>query len=67
MPERSPTSYFVRHVLEHVEESWRDYAILVDKRDNVLTMLMLLHMPVRCIVELQGGDDDNVMEEVSLK
>ena len=39
---------------------------LLEQWDNVLTMLMLLHMPIRCIVEPWGGDDDNVVEEVSL-
>ena len=66
MSERSPASYLVRHVLACVEESWREYAILLEQWDNVLTMLMLLHMPIRCIVEPWGGDDDNVTEEVSL-
>ena len=64
--ERISASDFVRHVLLGIEVSWQMYAIPDDRRDNVLALLTLLHMPVRCIVKPKGGDEDDVVEEVSL-
>ncbi len=40
------------------EEVWRLYAIPDVQSDNMLTMLTLLHVPVRCAVESVDGDDD---------
>ncbi len=40
------------------------YSISEDQRDNVLAMLTLLHVPVRCVVVPQGGDDADAVEEV---
>lgn len=34
------------------------YAIPDMQLDNVLAMLTLLHMPVRCVVESVDGDND---------
>jgi hypothetical protein len=65
VPAWGPASYFIRHVLAHVDESCWAYVVPVDQRDNVLAMLTLLHMPVQCVVEPHGGDDDGVVEEVS--
>ena len=67
VPESSPALQFVRRVLIHVKESWQAYMVPVDQWDNALAMLMLLHMPVRCVVKPQDGDDDDddIVEEVS--
>ena len=46
------------------EEVWRLYAIPDAQRDNVLAMLTLLPVPVRCVVESVDGDDD-IAAEVS--
>ena len=35
-----------------------------DKRDNVLAMLMLLNVRVRCLVVPQDGDEADAIEEV---
>lgn len=66
VPEWSPVLYFVRCVVPCIEGWWCEYATFVDQWDNVLAILTLLHMPVRCIVEPQGGDDDDVVEDVGL-
>ena len=66
VPERSLASYFVRHMLALNKELWQDFTIQMEQRDNELAMLMLIHMPVRCIVKPQGGDGNDVAEEVSL-
>ncbi len=47
------------------EDSWRLYVIPGAQRDSVLAMLMLLHVPVQCVVESVGGDDD-IAAEVSV-
>ena len=65
VPERTALNS-VRHMLAIVEESWWLYAIPDDQQDNLLAMLTLLHMPMRCVVEPKGGNGDNVVEEVSL-
>ena len=57
---------FVRHMLTSVEKSWQIYAIPDDQWDNVLALLTLLHMPMRCIIKPKGGDEEDVVEEVSL-
>ncbi len=64
VPAWGPASYFIRHVLAHVDELWLAYVVPVDQWDNVLAMMTLLHMPVH-VVEPHGGDDDDVVEEVS--
>ena len=46
------------------EEVWQSYSIPDAQRDNVLAMLTLLHVPVRCVVESVDGDDD-IAAEVS--
>ena len=65
VPEGGSASNFVRHMLVGVEDLWWVYATPDDQQDNVLALLTLLHMPVRCVVEPEGGDEDNVVEEVS--
>ena len=65
VPEVSPASTFVNHVLAHTELNWQDYEIPKDQRDNVLAQLTLLHMLVRCRVEALYSDDDELEEEVS--
>ena len=56
--------YFVRHVLAHVDESWRMYRVCLDQRNNMLAMLTLLHVPVQCVVRPHGGDDNDIVKEV---
>ena len=46
----SPVLHFVRDVVTCIEESWCEYTISVDQQDNVLAMLTLLHMHIRCII-----------------
>ena len=58
VPEGGPTSRFVRDMMAGDEESWRLYAIPDAQRYGVLTMLTLLHVPMRCVVESVDGDDD---------
>ena len=65
MPAESPALHFVRDVVVHIKESWQEYTIPADRHDNVLAMLSLLHMHVRCVIKPNGGDEDNVEEEVS--
>ena len=64
VPEGGPASRFVRDVMAGDEEVWRSYAMPDAQRDSVLTMLTLLHVPVRCVVESVDGDDD-IASEVS--
>ena len=66
VPEGSPAFDFVRRMLARHEGSQRDCGIPVARQDNALAMLTLLHMPVRCIIKPEGGDDDNVVKEVTL-
>ena len=65
VPEGGPAAGFVRDVMAGEEEVWRSYAIPDAQRDNVLAMLTLLHVPVRCVVESVNGDDD-IAAEVSV-
>ena len=65
VPEGGPAANFVRDGLAGKEGSWKRYAIPDVQRDNVLAMLMLLHVHVRCVVEPFDGDDDDIVEEVS--
>ena len=64
VPEGGPAARFVRDVMAGEEEVWRSYAIPDAQCDNVLAMLTLLHVPVRCVVESVDGDDD-IAAEVS--
>ena len=64
VPEGGPASRFVQDVMAGDEEVWRLYTIPDVQRDNVLAMLTLLHVPVRCVVESVDGDDD-IAAEVS--
>ena len=64
VPEGGPAARFIRDVMAGEEEVWRWYAIPDAQRDNVLAMLTLLHVPVRCVVESVDGDDD-IAAEVS--
>ncbi len=63
VPEGGPAAGFVRDMMAGDEEVWRSYAIPDVQRNNVLAMLMLLHVPVRCVVESVNGDDDIAAEE----
>ncbi len=63
VPEGSSALSFVQDVLASNEGSWQLYAIPVAQQDNALARLALLHMPVRCIIKCEGGDEDNVEEE----
>ena len=64
VPEDGPSLRVVRDVMAGDEEVWRSYAMPDAQRDSVLTMLTLLHVPVRCVVESVDGDDD-IAAEVS--
>lgn len=65
VPEGSSALSFVQDVLARNEWLWQSYAIPVAQRDNALARLALLHMPMRCIIKCEGGDEDDVEEEVS--
>ena len=62
VPEGGPALRFIRDVMAGDEEVWRLYAIPDEQRDSVLVMLMLLHVPVRCVVESVDGNDDIAAE-----
>ena len=42
------------------------YVIPDDQQDNVLVLLTLLNMPMRCIVKPKGGGEHDVVIKVSL-
>lgn len=64
VPGGCPTAVFINQVQAQVE-NWGDYEIPLDQQNNVFAWLTLLHMPVRCRVEVQDADKDEYKEEVS--
>ncbi len=64
VPEGGPALRFIRDVMAGVEEVWQSYAISDAQCDSVLAMLMLMHVPVRCVSESVDRDDD-IAAEVS--
>ena len=65
VPEGGLALNFVRDVLVGEEGSWQMYVVPNVQQDNVLAMLTLLHLHVRCVVEPYDGDDDYIVKEVS--
>lgn len=58
MPEGCLAVLFINQVQVHMENGWGDYMVPMDRQDDVLAWLSLLHMPVKCRVEAQDAEDD---------
>ena len=51
-------------VVAYCDDMWSKYCILVEQHNEMLVQLMLLHIPISCVVDLEFYEEE-AEEEVS--